>query len=117
MVTQATNNCYYLVMHSTSNPLFARMRQKRINAASAVLNGTSDVLWVTGGKDVRGKSLRSTEFVSFGRSSPGPLLPLPLVGHCVLVINDWTVMVIGKCHVMWVSCHVSSYHMGAHVIS
>ena len=63
----------------------------RENAASIVLN--DNTLWVTGGYN--GVGLASTEYVKMTGTMPGPDLPVALVYHAMVAINNTCSMVIG----------------------
>jgi hypothetical protein len=78
----------------------ARLSHLRSNAASVVWNSTT--LWMTGGwiggSGTRTNPListKSTEFVQLTGTTPGPDLPLKVVYHCLVSLNDTTVFLIG----------------------
>jgi hypothetical protein len=68
------------------------LSQPRSYAASVVWNSTT--LWLTGGiiGNVRTKS---TEFVQLTGTTPGPDLPLEVANHCLVSLNDTTLLLIG----------------------
>jgi hypothetical protein len=63
----------------------------RSYAASVVWNSTT--LWMTGGWV--GIWTKSTEFVQLTGTTPGPDLPLEVYDHCLVSLNDTTVLLIG----------------------
>jgi hypothetical protein len=69
------------------------LTQSRSDAASVVMNGNT--LWLTGGVILDGTATKSTEFVQLTGTSPGPDLPLRVYGHCLVSLNDTTVLLIG----------------------
>jgi hypothetical protein len=80
----------------TDNTVEANLKlaQPRFDAASVVLNGTT--LWLTGGVILDEEILtNSTEFVETTGTRPGPDLPLEVRGHCLVSLNDTTVLLIG----------------------
>jgi hypothetical protein len=77
----------------------AKLSQARSLASSVVLNSTT--LWLTGGSiDGTGRTksvgrTKSTEFVQLTGTTPGPDLPLEIIFHCLVSLNDTTVILIG----------------------
>ena len=69
------------------------MSARRWTAASIVLNET--ILWITGGWDVNGLPLLSSEYIKLSGSSPGPDLPMYLQKHAMIAINKTHSMIIG----------------------
>jgi hypothetical protein len=65
----------------------------RSEAASVVFNG--DTLWLTGGSIIGMETTKTTEFVTLTGTRPGPDLPLELEHHCLVTLNDTTVLLIG----------------------
>ena len=65
-------------------------------AASSSIAIDEDSLWITGGVNDDGH-LKTTEFVNIKTLSsiPGPDLPIELAGHCMVKLNQTTVIVIG----------------------
>jgi hypothetical protein len=70
-----------------------KLHQARFEAASVVLHG--DTLWITGGRLYDYSSTSSTEFVQLTGTTAGPDLPLELGKHCLVSLNDTTVILIG----------------------
>jgi hypothetical protein len=70
----------------------SRLSQPRYDAASVVWNNTT--LWLTGGHLDTGKT-KSTEFVQLTGTTPGPDLPLKVSRHCLVSLNDTTLLLIG----------------------
>jgi hypothetical protein len=71
----------------------SRLSRPRYSAASVVWNSTT--LWLTGGiLDGSGRT-KSTEFVQLTGTTPGPDLPLEVGWHCLVSLNDTTVLFIG----------------------
>jgi hypothetical protein len=71
----------------------AKLLQSRSNAASVVLKGTT--LWLTGGYLEGIGPTKSTEFVELTNTTPGPDLPLAVLNHCLVSLNETTVLLIG----------------------
>ena len=67
-------------------------------AASVMLN--SHLWWITGGLDAADNStLRTSILVNSDLEvTPGPDLPLPLRGHCLLKLNETHVLLNGGHH-------------------
>jgi hypothetical protein len=71
----------------------SKLTHTRAFAASVVWNSTT--LWLTGG-DIGGSGYtNSTEFVQLIGTTPGPDLPLEVVHHCLVALNDTTVLLVG----------------------
>jgi hypothetical protein len=66
--------------------------QHRDAAASVVLDSTT--LWLTGGFSDTGGT-KSTEFVQLTGTTTGPDLPLEVVFHCLVSLNETTILLIG----------------------
>jgi hypothetical protein len=71
----------------------SRLSQPRFAAASVVWNSTT--LWMTGGDFDGSERTKSTEFVQLTGTTPGPDLPLGVAFHCLVSLNDTTVILIG----------------------
>jgi hypothetical protein len=69
------------------------LAHQRSCAASVVLHGTT--LWITGGILANHTLTRSTEFVELTGTIPGPDLPIALKWHCLVTLNETTVLLIG----------------------
>ena len=68
----------------------------RYAAASVMLN--SSMMWITGGRrwEVGGWwQLDGSEYVTLGKTTPGPKLPYTLAYHCALKLNDKDIYFIG----------------------
>jgi hypothetical protein len=80
----------------TANAIEAsvKLTKPRSAAASVVVNGTT--LWITGGyvQDLNYET-KTTEFVQLNGSNPGPDLPHKVGYHCLVSLNDSTVILIG----------------------
>ena len=64
------------------------------DAASVVLS--NNTLWVTGGQDLFGNLIKTTELITKdGQTSQGPDLPLPLCGHAIVPLNSGAFILIG----------------------
>ena len=95
--TVSVDDCFVLAIPY----LTAKLSVERYLAASFMVN--SSHLWVTGGamRDASGLvGVHDTsDFVSINDNSlivnPGPILPLPMNGHCMVQIDDFTFMLIG----------------------
>ena len=86
-----SNKCYKITSKkSYQNVTMSTMRS---NAAGVVINGST--LWITGGKDHNANALSSSEFIQLNGTMPGPELPIPLVGHTMVNIDNDLTMVIG----------------------
>ncbi len=71
------------------------MTDARFLASSIVIN-EGKVLWITGGRDRSYTKLNTSNYVNVvGGSNIGPDLPTQLSSHCILTVNDSTVMVTG----------------------
>jgi uncharacterized protein YaaQ len=70
-----------------------KLTQPRSHAASVALNG--NILWMTGGYLDGSVPTNSTEFVQLSGTRPGPDLPLELQKHCLVSLNETTVLLIG----------------------
>ncbi len=69
--------------------------EERKNSASIVLPD-GETLWITGGQGPSGgPNLESTEYVTLEGSTPGPDLPNPTYGHCLIQVDESTVMLVG----------------------
>ena len=67
---------------------------RRNHAASVVLS--NNTLWVTGGFDQSGNSIKTTEIVTKdGQTSQGPDLPLALSSHAIVPLNSGAFILIG----------------------
>ena len=86
-----SNKCYK--MTSKQSYQFAIMSTVRSHAAGVVINDST--LWITGGKDHNANALSSSEFIQLNGTMPGPELPIPLVGHTMVNIDNDLTMVIG----------------------
>ena len=86
-----SNKCYKI--ESKKSNEFVEMSTTRSNAAGVVINGST--LWITGGKDHNANVFSSTEFIQENETMPGPKLPIPLVGHTMVNIDNDLTMVIG----------------------
>jgi hypothetical protein len=71
----------------------AKLTHKISYAASVVWNSTT--LWLTGGYSDGTGYTKSTEFVQLTGTTPGPDLPLGVSQHCLVSLNDTTVLLIG----------------------
>jgi hypothetical protein len=70
------------------------LTQPRKLGASVVINGGT-TLWITGGQLVGNKVTNLTEFVELNGTRNGPDMPLALNIHCLVSLNDTTVILIG----------------------
>ena len=75
------------------------LNKAREGAASVVVRGRGDSLWITGGKS-DDRTEGSTEVLASDGNEwePGPTLPKEvqgLTGHCMLALNEHEVMIIG----------------------
>ncbi len=66
--------------------------ERRNEASGLALNESH--LWITGGVDLNGKNVLATEFVSSLEVSPGPDLPTPIKGHCMILVKTDLVALI-----------------------
>ena len=85
------DECYSLTSEKTA--LVTHMSIGREDAASIVIN--DNTLWVTGGYNVNGGYLASTEYVTVTGTMPGPDLPMANNAHAMVAINSTCSMVIG----------------------
>ena len=86
-----SNKCYKITSKKSDQNVI--MSTLRSNAAGVVINGST--LWITGGKDHNANALSSSEFIQLNRTMPGPKLPIPLLGHTMVNIDDDLIMFIG----------------------
>jgi hypothetical protein len=70
-----------------------RLPKPRYLTASVVWNSTT--LWLTGGFFYGSGETKSTEFVQLTGTTPGPDLPLGVHNHCLVSLNDTTLLLIG----------------------
>ena len=89
-----TSECY-MAGGPTSDPVARLLTPRRYSAAVAI---NSHQLWVTGG--IYGSNiLASTEIVDILANPPtivpGPELPVPMDGHCIVQFNQSTVLFMG----------------------
>jgi hypothetical protein len=89
--SETLDDCFAINENGITNG--SRLTQPRSSAASVVWNSTT--LWLTGGwLDDTGRT-KSTEFVQLTGSTPGPDLPLEVSYHCLVSLNDTTLLLIG----------------------
>ena len=89
------DECYSLTSEKVK--FVFHMSVSRENAASIVLK--DNTLWVTGGYGgMNGNYLASTEMVTITGIIPGPDLPMALISHAMVAINNTCTMVIGGSH-------------------
>ena len=87
-----SNKCYKITSKKSYQNV--TMSTLRSNAAGVVINGST--LWITGGKDHNANALLSSEFIYLNGTKEGPKLPIPLVGHTMINIdNDLTIVMGG----------------------
>ena len=53
-------------------------------------------IWITGGRDVNGHAISSTEFVNINGSSSGINLPFTVFGHCMVEYKGQAILISGK---------------------
>ena len=83
--------CYKIGTTNTS--LHGKMKERRFHAASIAL---ADRLWILGGRDGNSNFLKSTEYILHdGRQEDGPDMPIGLVEHAVIQINETSFMLVG----------------------
>ena len=87
-----TSNICYKIKSKKTYEIVA-MSTTRSNAAGVVINGST--LWITGGKDHNANVFWSSEFIQLNETMPGPNLPIPLVGHTMVNIDNDLTMFIG----------------------
>jgi hypothetical protein len=89
--SERLDDCFAINENGIKNG--SRLSQPRSGAASVVWNSTT--LWLTGGWLDTGGRTKSTEFVQLTGSTPGPDLPLEVAYHCLVSLNDTTILLIG----------------------
>jgi hypothetical protein len=89
--SERLDDCFAINENGIKNG--SRLRQPRSHAASVVWNSTT--LWLTAGLLEGSGGTKSTEFVQLTGSTPGPDLPLEVVYHCLVSLNDTTLLLIG----------------------
>jgi hypothetical protein len=89
---QYLDECFAITANAIEDSV--KLTKPRSAAASVVVNGTT--LWITGGyvQDLNYET-KTTEFVQLNGSSPGPDLPHKVGYHCLVSLNDSTVILIG----------------------
>jgi hypothetical protein len=89
------DDCFSIGINSNPHGIkkTATLTHTRYIASSVVLNSTT--LWMTGGILAGNVKTKSTEFVQLTGTSPGPDLPLEVAGHCLVSLNDTTLILIG----------------------
>ena len=93
----ARSQCYKLSQNGQWSPLGAGLKKSRWYGAAAPVNiKGQEFLWITGGIDSSSNDLKTTVLVSesSGVVSAGEELPEPRIGHCMLALGKY-VMVIG----------------------
>jgi hypothetical protein len=92
------------------------LTQPRYSAASFVWNSTT--LWLTGGSTTSGLDgpvkTKSTEFVQLTGTTPGPDLPLEVSSHCVVSLNDTTLLLIGGARLDWTESKATFFYNTDH---
>jgi hypothetical protein len=88
--SEILDDCFAINENGIKNG--SRLSLPRSYAASVVWNSTT--LWLTGGKLDTGGRTKSTEFVQLTGSIPGPDLPLEVQSHCLVSLNETTVLFI-----------------------
>jgi hypothetical protein len=91
--SEILDDCYSINPHGIKKAATARLSKPRYYAASVVWNSTT--LWMTGGYLAGSGRTKSTEFVQLTGTSPGPDLPLGVALHCLVSLNDTTLILIG----------------------
>ncbi len=86
-----SKSCHQVDTDGGTTYLFDLMEQRHASGFTMRDDGT---LWIAGGWSGE-SSLRSTELVSTWGSTKGPDLPVPLWGHCMLMVNSNTAMITG----------------------
>jgi hypothetical protein len=88
--SKVLDDCF--AINGTAVEAKLKLTQPRSYAASVVINGNN--LWMTGGRLGSGPT-KTTELVSLTGTRPGPDLPLEVYYHCLVSLNDTTVLLIG----------------------
>jgi hypothetical protein len=91
--SEMIDDCYSINPHGIKKAATARLSKPRFYAASVVWNSTT--LWMTGGYLPGNVRTKSTEFVQLTGTTPGPDLPLEVAYHCLVSLNDTTLILIG----------------------
>jgi hypothetical protein len=91
--SEKLDDCFSINPHGIKKAATARLSQPRSSAASVVWNSTT--LWMTGGSHAGYVRTKSTEFVQLTGTTPGPDLPLEVSSHCIVSLNDTTLILIG----------------------
>jgi hypothetical protein len=91
MVDKRLDDCF--VINENGIKPSARLTKPRSFAASVVWNSTT--LWMTGGQLDDTRRTKSTEFVQLTGTTPGPDLPLEVSNHCLVSLNETTLLLMG----------------------
>jgi hypothetical protein len=89
-----------------------KLTQARSESASVVLNGNT--LWMTGGALDGDVPTNSTEFVQPTGTRRGPDLPLEIGDHCLVSLNDTTILLIGGWVGHWTGSKATFYYNTDH---
>ncbi len=101
LLEEHSTNCQFLGSESTDQFVTnMTLTMSRRGSASILLPGSNDTLWITGGKvKMNSKNaifVKSTEYISPKNGSrPGPDLPARLFHHCLVQVNDSTLLLVG----------------------
>jgi hypothetical protein len=88
---QFLDNCFAINENELTST--AKLLHSRSYAASVVLKDTT--LWLTGGYLDGFVTTKSTELVELTGTTPGSDLPFAVSGHCLVSLNETTVLLIG----------------------
>jgi hypothetical protein len=104
------DGCY--TISATKVEQIATLSKPRVGAASVFINETT--FWLTGGHIQPNNVLQeSSEFIQLGGETTsvkdGQDLPLKLALHCMLLLNDTTIIVIGGMTVNWTPVDITYY--------
>ena len=86
-----TNKCYKMAGNKVYH--IVSMTTERRFASSVTIDDR--ILWITGGLDDNNNLLSSSEFVQLDGSTKGPDLPIAIIEHAMININNDQIIIIG----------------------
>lgn len=99
------NQCF--IFRSNQWEFLLNMTSSRDEAASVMIDNT---MWILGGRDAKGVSLNTTEFIGGKTTLAGPEMPLATRNHCVMKINETAIMTTGGKPFTWFGNRTDIYN-------